>query len=127
MTDCYKTKTILSITGFVKHELLENLSECINVEIQNLQGKSLTVEAMQEVKCRRNLRKCMFNGAGGYLNCLTKFRDHDYLKFYVGQSVDIAERVRQYSLFLFRGEVTIFIIVSALGGGNRYFNIIRLF
>lgn len=48
---------------------------------------------MQEVKCRQSLRKCMFNGAGGYLDILTDARDHDYLKLYVGQSINVAERV----------------------------------
>ena len=33
------------------------------------------------------------NGVGGYLDTLTKVRDHDYLKFYVGHSVDVAERI----------------------------------
>ncbi len=92
---------------FVKHdELVGILTECIDVEIQNLRGKSLIVEAMQEVKGRQSLSKCMCNGAGGYLDFVTDVRDHDYLKFCVGQSVDVAELLRRHCSNLFRGEGT---------------------
>lgn len=83
------------------HDFATSSYRCIEVEIQNLQGKPVTVGALQEVKCRQSLYKCLFNGVGGYLGFLADVGDHDYLKYYVDHSVDVAERDPRHNLNLF--------------------------
>ena len=104
------------------------LLQCIDHEVKTLQNQPVTIQVPKYVRRQQDSINEIFGCAGGYLNFITDDRDASYCKFYVGQSRNLAQRVREHSVSLFRGATSsLHYYIYALGKGHRSFCIIRLF
>ncbi|KAL8947459.1 MAG: hypothetical protein Q9222_006263 [Ikaeria aurantiellina] len=103
------------------------LLEWIDPEIRALEGKEVSLMSLLRIKQRQSVQSSMFKGAGCYLDFVSDSRDGEYLRFYVGQSVELSGRVRNHIHHIMRRDVaSLHYFIHALGQGFRKSNFIRL-
>ena len=120
-------------TKLTTDDLHDLFLQCIEPEIKYLQGKKVDVALLLKIKAEQFSRAersstHIMQGAGGYSDFLIDKRNRNYLKFYVGQSIDLLRRVQKHYWRLTRGDnSSLHYYICALGGENRSFNFILLF
>ena len=104
------------------------LFDCVDKGVLQLQEKFVDVEALERLEEKQEQDRQRFQGSGGYLNFLTDRMDGHYCRFYVGQSSDLAGRIKVHKRhFDNQDDESLHYYLGSLGKDNRQCNFIRLF